>query len=131
VSARLWMLAAAAALALAITGCPHTETPKRVEIFAVTTAPPARVAQIVSSDTEHRIVITRGVAVAVSSWTSCPGDTKTVLAPAEPAVLDARSVYRNGAPNQFVLWGQRAGTTTLSVQNNCTEQRYDVTVLAD
>jgi hypothetical protein len=130
VSARLYLLGAAA-LGLAITGCPPSETKHEIEIYALTAAPPARVAKIVSTDTEHRITISRGVAIAVTSWTNCPNQPATVLTPSEPAVLDARGVYRNGLENQFVLWGQRVGTTTLSVQNGCVEQRYDVTVVAD
>jgi hypothetical protein len=118
-------------LLLALTGCPRTETKKTVEIYALTAPPPAKTAQVVSSDREHRVVMNRGVAVAVASWTSCPGQPATALLPGDPAILDTRTVYRNGAANQFVVWGRASGTTTLTVRNDCAEQRYDVTVLAD
>ncbi len=117
------------AIALAAVGCPKsTEPPKQVEIYATTAAPPASTALITNTDTEHRIAIARGVAIAVQSWTNCPSSPSSVLASADVNVLGTRSVYRNGQPNQFVVWGQEAGTTTLLVTNGCAQQRYDVTV---
>lgn len=116
-------------LALLSTGCPKAAEPaKRVEIYATTAAPPATSAQITNTDTAHRIAIARGVAIAVQSWTTCPNAPASSLTSGDPNVLGARSVYRNGQPNQFVLWGQTAGTTTLMVANGCASQRYEVTV---
>ena len=115
-------------LALLSMGCPKTTEAKKVEIYATTAAPPATSAQITNTDTVHRITIARGVAIAVQSWTTCPNLPVSSLTSDDPNVLGARSVYRNGQPNQFVVWGQTVGTTTLRVGNGCAEQRYEVTV---
>lgn len=116
------------AVAFALMGCPSKEAPKRIEIYATTVAPPARVARITNTDTVHYLEVSRGVAIAVTSWTTCPNFPTTTLTAADPNVLGARTVYRNGQPNQFVLWGQQLGVTTLVVSNGCAEQRYEVTV---
>jgi hypothetical protein len=116
------------AFALLTTGCPRTETKNQVEIYAMTAAPPSAVATVTSTDREHKILITKGAAVAVTSWTSCKGQPVTVLSPANREILDARNVYRGGAANQFVIWGRATGTTSLVVRNDCAEQVYDVTV---
>lgn len=119
-----------AALALCA-GCPRPDTPSAIEIYALTAPPPSRTAQIVSSDKEHTITISRGTAIAATTWTSCSGQPVTQMDVADPDVLGARRVYRNGAANQFALWGQRIGTTTVHLHNGCAEQRYTVTVLAE
>lgn len=116
------------AVALLAIGCPKSAAPKQVEIYATTAAPPAKSASITNSETAHRIMIARGVAIAVQSWTSCRDAPASSLTSGDPSVLGARSVYRNGQANQFVLWGQTVGTTTLRVANGCAEQRYEVTV---
>jgi hypothetical protein len=115
-------------LALLSTGCPRSEAPKRVEIYATTAAPPGKSSLITNTDTVHRIAIARGVAIAVQSWTTCPNAPASSVTSSDPTVLGTRSVYRNGQPNQFVLWGQTVGTTTVRVANGCAEQTYEVTV---
>jgi hypothetical protein len=124
VSARLLMMAS-----LLLMGCPSKEAPKRVEIYATTTTPPARTARITNTDTTHYLEISRGVAIGITSWTTCPNAPVTALTPADPKVLGAHTVYRNGQPNQFVIFGQQVGVTTLLVSNGCAQQRYEVTVL--
>lgn len=123
---------AAAALALTAVGCPKAdEPPKRIEIYALTAPPPARTAQIFNSDASHRVVIGRGVAVAITSWTTCPNTPDTALTTGDATVLGTRAVYRRGMANQFLLFGVKAGVTTLIARNGCAEQRYDVEVRAD
>ena len=121
-------LSGALVAALALTGCPRPDVPKRVEIYAITAAPPARSAQLTNTDTVHHLAIARGVAIAVTSWTTCPNSPVTSLTATDPTVLGVHSVYRNGQPNQFVVFGQKASVTTLLVANGCAEQRYEVTV---
>jgi hypothetical protein len=115
-------------LALLLTGCPRSELPKRVELYATTAAPPGKSALITNTDTAHRIAVARGVAIAVQTWTTCPNAPVSAVTSGDPNVLGARTVYRNGQPNQFVLWGQTVGTTTLRLANGCAEQQYEVTV---
>ncbi len=118
--------------ALALTGCPQRiEAPKRVEIYALTPAPPSRTAQLTNTDTVHQVVLGRGVALAVTSWTTCPDNPTTTLTASDPGVLGVHKVYRNGAQNQFVISGQIVGTTTLTVANGCAQLLYAVTVRAD
>ncbi|MBI2388116.1 MAG: hypothetical protein HYV09_00750 [Deltaproteobacteria bacterium] len=119
------------AFATAAIGCPKADQAKRIEIYALTAPPPARAAQITNGDAAHRVVIGKGVALAVTSWTTCPGSPDTALSSADPTTLGTRTVYRRGMPDQFLIFGVRAGFTTLTAKNGCAEQRYDVEVRAD
>lgn len=117
--------------ALALTGCPQRTDVKRVEIYAFTAAPPSRTAQVTNTDTIHRVVLARGAALAVTSWTTCPNSPSTTLTASDPSVLGVHKIYRNGADNQFVIFGQIVGTTILTVANGCAQQVYEVTIAAE
>ncbi len=52
---------AALALAVVCAGCPKEQPATDISIYAITGAPPARTATVVTSDTEATITISRGV----------------------------------------------------------------------
>jgi hypothetical protein len=132
---RARFLAAAAALALA--GCPSDDPPPdKVEISAMTNAPPAGHAVIANRDADgneiHDITLSLGVAIATRCWDTCAPDATCTLAKLtarDPELLGVRPVYRGGRRDgEFALVARRAGTTTLHVQTSCTSEDYRVTI---
>jgi len=128
-------LAAAAALlgaALLGAGCPD-ETPHEIEIYSLTSPPPARKAVVVTMDADHHVELSRGVALGIGCWDNCKG---TCLAPsfsvADPEVAAVRPVFRAaGGYATWVLLGKAAGRTELTVSTACATQVYAVAVADD
>lgn len=126
-----------AALGLALAGCPTDEPPPdRVELYALTNAPPASKASIVSRDGSgeevYEIELSLGVAIATRCWDTCGPDSVCTLAKLtahDPSILGVRPVYRGGPrEGELALVARKAGTTTLRVQTSCAGQDYRVTV---
>jgi len=114
-----------------LAGCPPPSEPT-IEVYAVTAAPPARTAAIVTSDEEHTITISRGVALAMACWDSCRGacDSPTFTV-GNPEVVSVRPASRPSTTGAtWVLVAAAAGETSLTVRSACAEEVYAVNVLA-
>jgi hypothetical protein len=121
------------AVALLAGGCPEDPLPDTIQLYTITVAPPARTATLVSNDLEHRLEMSRGVALAIGCWDTCKG---SCVAPTfevgDPAIAEVRPVYRaaGGYPT-WVLVAKTAGLTQVKVANACAEQVYGLTVADD
>jgi hypothetical protein len=119
------------ALALVTMGCFPAEHPKRAEIYPTTAAPPARVLEIVNKDERHAISVSRGVAFGVAASDDCPGTAPPpTLVIADESVLKLHAIAKNASKREWVLWGAKAGQTTVTVRAECATQVYEVTVVA-
>jgi hypothetical protein len=116
-------------LVLLLAGCPDDKAPPTIEVYAVTNAPPARTATVVTDTVagDHHITITRGVALALGCWDSCTGacDAPSMTV-GDPTLA---SVRRASRPNTYsgttwVLAAIAAGETQLTVTSTCTTQSY-------
>lgn len=124
----LALLGAAAALV----GC-VSEVPRHVELWAITGAPPSRTVELHNRDGKHAIVVSAGVAFAVSASDNCPPvPTATPEPPrltiADPTVLEAHLLARSPARREWLLVAKKVGATTVVVTAACATQSYEVSV---
>ncbi len=117
------------AIVVGAAGCPD-ERQDTVTLYSVTVAPPARTALLVSSETEHTVQMSRGVALAIGCWDTCKG---SCVGPSfevgDPAVAEVRPVFRSsGGYPTWVIVARTAGATTIRVATACAEQTYALTV---
>lgn len=137
---RALVLAAGAALTLLSTttaGC-VTELPPRIELYPISSAPPARTFEVVNRDERHAIVVPVGVAFGVTTSERCskPSGAKPPLhapqpglAIADPSILDARVLMRAPGRHEWVIFGVKSGTTTVTLKGECATQIYEVDVV--
>ena len=118
-------------LGLMLAGCPG-QNDHNVYIAALTNAPPARTANINNYNDDHSIKISRGAALAIYCYDSCDyGCIAPEFIIADPSLLEVRETYYPGASGGgFVLFGKKAGATTLRVRTTCADQLYLVQVVA-
>jgi hypothetical protein len=136
-------MAAGAALSLlspAATGC-VTELPPRIELYPISMAPPARTLEVVNHDDRHAIVVPVGVAFGVTTSERCTKPSTTPppspsMQPAQPSlaiadatILDARDLFRSPGRHEWVLFGVKSGTTTVTLKGECATQIYEVNVV--
>lgn len=124
--ATIWVAAAA------LTGC-VSEVPRRVDLWPITGAPPSRTVELHNRDSKHTIVVSAGVAFAVSASDNCPPvPTATPEPPkltiADPTVIEAHLLARSPARREWLLVAKKVGATTLVVTAACATQTYEVTV---
>jgi hypothetical protein len=128
-------LAAAAALcagALLGAGCPDNSLPPEVEVYSVTTAPPARTAVVVNQEGDHHIQMSRGVALGLGCWDNCKGSCEApTFSVADTEVAAVRSVFRSSGYPTYVLVAKTAGRTEVTVSTACASQVYQLTVADD
>lgn len=137
---RTLVLAAGAALTLLTTtaaGC-VTELPPRIELYPISSAPPARTIEVVNKDERHAITVSVGVAFGVTTSERCMkagdarrplGSPQSGLAIADPSILDARQLVRAPGRREWVLFGVKSGTTTVTLKGECATQIYEVDVV--
>ena len=120
----------AAAVALVTTGCPQDPVPDTIGLYAVTTAPPARTALLVSTDLDHHVEMSRGVALGIGCWDTCKGSCESpTFEVTDTAIATVRPVFRSsGGYPTWVVVAKTPGTTQLRVANACAEQVYGLTV---
>ena len=121
------------AVALGATGCPEDNPPHTITLYSVTVAPPARTATLVSTDLEHTVQMSQGVALAISCWDTCTGGCESpTFSVSAPAVADVRPVFRAaGGYATWVIVAKTAGTAQIHVTDACAEQAYSLTVTND
>jgi len=121
------------AVALGATGCPVDNPPDTITLYTVTVAPPARTATLVSTDLEHTVQMSQGVALAISCWDTCKGSCESpTFAVSDSAVADVRPVFRSTGGNAtWVIVAKSAGTAQIQVTDACAEQTYSLTVTND
>jgi hypothetical protein len=127
------LLVCAAGVALLAAGCPDNTATKTVELYTVTVAPPARKANLVSNELDHRVELSRGVALAIGCWDSCKGSCESpTFEITDATIADVRPVFRaSGGYPTWVLVAKTAGMTQLRVATACAEQVYGLTVADD
>jgi hypothetical protein len=123
---------AIAAIAVALGGCPSTEYPDDVILFARSSPPPAHEGRIVNSDDDgYKIEMSRGVAIAAQCWDTCEVQCARPQAVAETqGIVEVRPIYRLGNPDavEYALVAVAAGGTTLDVSTTCARRTYTVQV---
>jgi hypothetical protein len=117
--------------AILLSGCPSESSAKTVELYALTSAPPARTALVTDTDVEHSLTITRGVALALACWDSCDGPcVDPTITVADPTLAAVRAVSRpTSATPAWVLVAAASGQTQLSVATTCATQTYSLRVV--
>ena len=123
------------AAALFVTGCPPAPEPETM-LYPTTGPPPSRTATLVNEE-EFTITISRGVAMGVACYSYCteqddgdPCEGATLTAD-HPEVIATAATYRfGGQPGHFVLSGQQAGTSRVTLQTACGSRTYKVRVLS-
>lgn len=123
----------ALAAALGTTGCPQDPVPESIQLYTITVAPPARTATLVSGELDHRVDLSRGVALAIGCWDTCKGSCESpTFEVGDPAIADVRPVFRSsGGYPTWVLVAKSAGMTQIKVVTACAEQVYGLTVADD
>jgi hypothetical protein len=120
-------------LAPVAVGCiSHAPPPKRVELYALTGAPPARVVNVTSTDKAHEVKVSSGVAFAVSVWDDCgvPDEPPPTIEIGDPSVVRFLPLSRNTSHREWVFVAEKPGATTLTLKSPCATQNYAVTVVA-
>ncbi len=138
---RTLLRAAGAALTLlgaTTAGC-VTELPPRIELYPISSAPPARTFEVFNRDDKHSIVVPIGVAFGVTTSERCtrPDAAKPQLRAPEPglsiadaSILDARALTRTQGRHEWVLFGVKPGRTTVTLKGECATQVYEVDVVS-
>ena len=123
----------ALAMALGTAGCPEDPLPETIQLYTITVAPPGRTATLVSNELEHRVDMSRGVALAIGCWDTCKGScVSPTFEVTDPAITDIRPVFRaSGGYPTWVLVAKSAGMTQIRVATACAEQVYGLTVADD
>lgn len=121
--------------AVGLMGCPPPEQepqPSDVHLVQMTGAPPTLNAELNGADAVRRIVLSPGVAMAVSCWdycgaamTGCQGVTVTTD---DDVVLDVWPAYRPSGSPVFVLTGRDRGATSVTVRTACGTKSYQAVV---
>ncbi len=118
---------------LLLLGACVPEVQRRVELYPVTSAPPARALRLTSRDDKHAVVVDAGVAFAVSVVDNCPSTgaaaaTPPTLTIADPTVLESRGLSRSPGQREWVLFAKKSGRTTIELVAPCAKQSYEVEV---
>jgi hypothetical protein len=130
-----------AILLLVLAGCP--EDNPWVELYAITTPPPASTALVRNQETVdgktvdvYELTLSTGVALGTQCVDSCgysssleDGCALAKLAPGDPAVLAVYPIYHDGQPGQFALVAKAPGATTLHLETTCATQDYAVNIV--
>jgi hypothetical protein len=113
---------------LLLTGCPGPDYEPQVALVQATGAPPTLTAQIVDDDDTQQIRMSRGVAMGVTCWDSCPEMTKSCQAltvtSGDESVISVQDAFRSNGQRTLVLSAHAQGTTTISVHTACGSKTY-------
>lgn len=120
---------------LTLTGCPGESYEPQVSIYAITAAPPTKMAEVDNSQEQLRtITLSHGVAMAVRCYSYCEDVDYSACDEVEisadhPDVIRVDPVYTlNGDRTRFVLSGVATGTTNVVVTTPCGTRSYLTTV---